>query len=151
MIFEKIERIAIAVRDLDKSIEFFTDLGIPFDDPFVVEESGAREAISPLGLELVEAHKPDSIVDKFIQKRGEGVFSVMIKVSDMDQAKKTFEEKGIRFTGEIQMGGLKEVSYHPKDTYGCQFFLTEYSETHPAMVAALEKQNENEHIPKKEK
>ena len=42
MIFEKIERIAIAVRDLDRSIEFFTDLGIPFDDPFVVEESGAR-------------------------------------------------------------------------------------------------------------
>jgi hypothetical protein len=137
MLFEKIERISIAVRDLDKAIAFFTDLGIPFDDPFVVKESGAREAISPLGLELVEANKPGTMVDRFIKKRGEGVFSVMIKVSDMKKARKVFEEKGIRYTGEITMGGLKEVSYHPKDTYGCQFFLTEYTETHPATVAAL--------------
>ncbi|MFC1824903.1 VOC family protein [Thermodesulfobacteriota bacterium] len=139
MLFKKIERISIAVRNLDESIKFFTGLGIPFDDPFVVEESGAREAISPLGLELVEANVPDSMVDNFIKKRGEGVFSVMLKVSDMKEAKKVFEEKGIRYTGEITMGGLTEVSYHPKDTYGCQFFLTEYKEKHPATVAALEK------------
>jgi methylmalonyl-CoA/ethylmalonyl-CoA epimerase len=143
MLYEKMERIAIAVRDLDKAIEFFTGLGIKFDPLFEVPESGAREAISPIGIELVEGQRKGSMVDRFIEKRGEGVFSVMIKVSDMAKAKSVFAEKGIRQTGEILMGGLREVSFHPKDTYGCQFFLTEYEEKHPATIAATEKSNKN--------
>ncbi|MBN1849606.1 MAG: VOC family protein [Deltaproteobacteria bacterium] len=148
MFVEKIERISIAVKDLDKSIQFFSDLlGIHFDETFVVEQSGAREAISSFGLELVEG-KPGTWVHDFIQKKGEGVFSLMIKVSDMEKAKKVFKDKGVRLTGEINSitepggPGLREVSYHPKDTHGVMIFLTEYTEKHPATIAALERRED---------
>jgi methylmalonyl-CoA/ethylmalonyl-CoA epimerase len=137
MVFEKIERIVVGVRDLDLSIEFFSGLlGISFDEPFIVEGQNIRAVYSSFGLELVESVAPDSMIDRFINKRGEGVFGIVIKVTDMDKAVKILEQKGIRLTGEIQIGAMKEVTFHPKDTFGCPIGLAAYQAKHPATVAA---------------
>jgi methylmalonyl-CoA epimerase len=137
MVFEKIERVAIAVRDFDQAEKFFSDLlDLHFDEPGVNEEAGLRAAYSAFGLELIEATKPDTLIDQFIRKRGEGVFCVVIKVKDLSEAVKSFEQKGLRRVGEINKGGLKEILFHPKDSYGVQLVLAEYKAKHPATVAA---------------
>lgn len=143
MVFEKIERVVIGVRDLDESMAFFSDiLGIEFDKPYIVEGQNVRAVYSSFGLELVESTTPDSIIDKFLKKRGEGLFGIVIKVTDMDKAVKILEQKGLQSTGEIQIGGLKEVIFHPKDSYGCPIGLAAYKAKHPATVAALDKRPE---------
>ncbi|MFC1825256.1 VOC family protein [Thermodesulfobacteriota bacterium] len=140
MVFEKISRIALAVRNLEEAMDFFSDLlNIRFDEPVIHEDSGHRIAFSAFGLELVESIAENSMVDRFIKQRGEGVFALAIKVSDMEQAKKIFEGKGVRFTGENIFHGLREATFHPKDTYGCHILLAAYREMHPATVAALMK------------
>lgn len=137
MVFEKIERVAIAVRDFDKAEKFFSELlGIHFDEPGMNDEAGLRAAYSAFGLELIEATEPDTLIDQFIRKRGEGVFCVVIKVKNLSEAVKSFEEKGLRRVGEINKGGLKEILFHPKDSYGVQLVLAEYEAKHPASVAA---------------
>ena len=138
--FEAIDRIVVAVKDLDKAKEFFSDLlEIDFDEPLIDEEFDMRAVYSLLGLELVDSTAPGSVIDKYVQAKGEGVFRVVIKVSNMDEAVKRFEDKGVRAVGELTIGGLREVAFHPKDLYGIQIVLAEYKARHPATIAALEK------------
>jgi len=140
MIFEKIERVAIGVRNLEKSKDFFSDLlGINFDEPLVEESLGMRAVYSSFGLELVEATAPNTIIDKFVTERGEGVFCIVIKVTNMNKAVKRLEEKGLRRAGELEFGGLREVAFHPKDAHGVQIVLAEYTAKHTATIAALQK------------
>lgn len=140
VMFEAIERIVVAVKDLDKASELFSNLmDIEFDEPLVDEEYNMRAVYSFFGLELVESTAPGSVIDQYIQAKGEGVFRIVIKVKNMDEAIKRFEEKGVRMVGELTVGGMREVAFHPKDAHGMQIVLAEYKAKHPATVAALEK------------
>jgi len=138
--FERIDRIVLAVKDLGKARDLLSGLmDIDFDEPLVDEQYCMRAVYSFFGLELVESTAPGSIIDQHIQARGEGVFRVVIKVTNIDNAVKKFEEKGVRVVGELNVGGLREVVFHPKDVHGMQIVLAEYKAKHPATVAGLEK------------
>jgi methylmalonyl-CoA/ethylmalonyl-CoA epimerase len=142
MVFEKIERIAIGVKSLEKAKIFFSDLlGITFDETLSDEHLNIRAAYSAFGIELVESMATDSVIDKFVKTRGEGVFCVVIKVTDMKAAVEKMEKSGMRRVGDLNFGGLKEVAFHPKESYGIQIVLAEYSARHPATIAALENIN----------
>ena len=136
--FEAIDRIVVAVKDLDKAKDLLSDLmDIDFDEPLVDEEYNMRAVYSYFGLELVESTAPDSVIDQYVKSKGEGVFRVVIKVTNMDEAVKKFEEKGVRAVGELNIGGIREVAFHPKDAHGIQIVLAEYKAKHPATVAGL--------------
>jgi methylmalonyl-CoA/ethylmalonyl-CoA epimerase len=144
MIFERIERVAIGVGNLESTRDFFSDLlGITFDEPLVEERLNMKAVYSSFGLELVESTAPGTVIDKFVKERGEGVFCIVIKVTDMKKAVKQLENKGLRQAGELEFGGLREVAFHPKDAHGVQIVLAEYTAQHPATIAALQKQSEN--------
>jgi len=135
---ERIDRIAVGVYDLDKAIDFFSDLlGIKFDLPVGEFESlGVRGAGSRFGLQLESplGRGPD-FMQQFIEKKGEGVFAVIFKVDDMEEAVKHFKEKGLRVMGDWSGGGLRQVAFHPRGSYGIQIVLAEYKELHPATCA----------------
>lgn len=135
---EKIDRVAIAVRDLGKAMEFFSDVsGVKFDEIRVNERLKYRATYNGIGLELIEPTDESSPVSKFICRRGEGVYLFVFKVSDIEEAKRFMEQKGVRLVGEIRRGELKEAIFHPKDAYGVQIVLCEYNAPHPATCAAL--------------
>jgi len=143
--FESIDRIAIAVKDLDKAIGFFSDL---LDIDFFIfplqEGMGMRGAYSASGLELIAPTGPDTMLAKFIEKRGEGLWSLILKVKNMDEAIKKFEEKGLKQTGDVTFGTMREVGFHPKGSFGVEITLAEYPAEHPATWAALDKKGKNE-------
>ncbi len=137
---EAIDRIVVAVKDLDKTRDLLTDLlDIDFDEPIADDEYNMRAVYSYFGLELVESTASGSVIDQYIESRGEGIFRLVIKVSNMDEAIKKFEKKGVRAVGEMTFGGVREVVFHPKDAHGMQIVLAEYKAKHPATVAGLEK------------
>ena len=135
---EKIDRVVIAVKDLDKAMEFFSSLlGTRFGEVREGDELKVRLAYCDLGLELMESTAEGSMVDKFIRKRGEGILMLVFKVADIEEAKRFFQEKGLQPVGGVNPGGLKEVAFHPKDAHGIQIVLCEYEVPHPAECAAL--------------
>jgi len=72
--FEGIDRIAIAVKDLDKAVKFYSELlDIDFDVFPEHEGLGMRGAYGASGLEFIEATSPDTTIGKFIKERGEGL------------------------------------------------------------------------------
>ena len=135
--FETIERIFIAVKDLDSSLKFFTDLlDVEFDVVGANDDLKIRGAYSPSGLELIEPTADDSFLIKYLQKKGEGVVGIVLKVRDMDSAVKRLEEKGLKKTMDMRVGKMREVGFNPHDTHGVQIVLAEYPAKHPATIAA---------------
>lgn len=135
---ENIDRVAIAVNDLDKAMDFFSDLlDIDFHIVGTNEQLGMRGAYSPFGLELIEPLSPDSLIAKFLEKRGEGLWALVLRVKDMDEAVERFKRKGLQLAGEVKVGSMREVAFHPKDAHGVEIVLAQYPDIHPATVAAL--------------
>ncbi len=139
---EKLDRIHVVVKDLDKATKFFSELlGTTFSDPPLVDESiSVKGVLSPLGLELVQSTDPDSAFAKFVEKRGEGLFSLCFKVPDIEEAIEDLTARGLKVAARMELAKTKDVQFHPKDSFGVIIVLTEYPEIHGAEVAGRESQ-----------
>lgn len=134
---EKVDHVHIFVKDLDKAIKFLEGaLGTKFSEPHCPENLDARTTLDPLGLELIEGVSPDSAVAKFIERRGEGLAAISLKVPDIEEAIAHLESRGVRLMRRIESGRLKEAQFHPKDTFGVMIELCEYELEHGARLAS---------------
>lgn len=133
---ERLDRVALAVSDLDQGASFFERLlGLRFDPAVSDERLGMTARYSREGLELVSG-TPGSVIDQFTKARGEGVFCVVFKVSDMEAAIAHFRDCGLEPVNDVTFGELREVAFHPKAAHGLQIVLAAYPEPHPATRAA---------------
>ncbi len=128
MVERKIERVVIAVRELETGMEFF---GFLLDTTFrklpELKGMGVRAAVSPSGIELLAPTTPDSEVGKFIARQGEGVFMVSFRAHDLESARTELASRGLKPFYEVEpVEGMKEVQFHPRDTFGVLVQLAEY-------------------------
>jgi methylmalonyl-CoA/ethylmalonyl-CoA epimerase len=96
---EKLDHIGIAVKDLDQAMKLYREaFGI---EPSLVYESAytkAKIAFFTVGesrIELIQPTNPESVMAKFLEKRGEGIHHVSLKVKDVDASLGALEAKGI--------------------------------------------------------
>ena len=131
----KIDHIGIAVNSIDRALEFYRDvLGVEPSDRFLAEQEEVEAVLLPLGesrLELLEPSSEDSMIARFIDKRGEGLHHVAIRVSDLEAAIKRICTAGMHLvTDEIQTspGGYRYVFIHPRSVASVLLELVEYPE-----------------------
>ena len=122
---KKIEHIGIAVKKLSVSIPLFEKLlNTPCYKTEVVESEQVNTAFfekEDAKIELVEAYAPGSVINKFIEKKGEGLHHIAFEVDDIDAEVKRLVTEGFNFINEIPKEGAdnKMVCFlHPKDTNG---------------------------------
>lgn len=120
----KIDHIGIAVKNLDETLKFYTDvLGLNLQGTEVVEEQKVRVAFLPVGdteVELLESTTDDGPIAKFIEKNGEGVQHIAFKVDDIEAAIEEMKAKGMVMIDEkprYGAGGAKIAFMHPKSTH----------------------------------
>jgi methylmalonyl-CoA epimerase len=134
---EKIDHIHIFVKNQDKAINFFeAALGTKFSSPRSSENLDAKTTMDPLGLEIIEGISPEGPVKKTIERRGEGLAAVSLKVPDIEEAITRLESLGVRLVRRIENGKIKEAQFHPKDTFGVMIELCEYELEHGALIAS---------------
>jgi methylmalonyl-CoA/ethylmalonyl-CoA epimerase len=128
----KIDHIGIAVKDLEESLKFYTEvLGLECIGTEVVDEQKVKVAFLPIGdskIELLEATEPDSAVAKFIEKKGAGIQHIALRVDDINKAIAEMEAKGMRMIDkEARYGaGNGRIAFmHPKSTDGVLLELCE--------------------------
>ncbi len=139
MKIEKIDHIHIYVKDMDKAKTLFEKmLNTAFSANIEDEKYAIRSSLEPLGVELVSSMTPDGPIAKDIEKRGEGVHGISFKVDNLEEATAEMIAKGFKVVGRVNVGGLKEVQFHPRDTFGVMIELCEYQELHGAARAALQ-------------
>jgi len=132
---EKIDHVAINVKDLKKAAQFFADLlGTEFSSSAVFKELDLVSLVDPLGIELIEPLTADGPTAKAIEQRGEGVSLLSFKVSNVDEAMAEMKARGIRLVNMIDRPKMKAAIYHPKDTFGVMIELIEYKAEHPTVA-----------------
>jgi methylmalonyl-CoA/ethylmalonyl-CoA epimerase len=141
-LFDGFDRVAVAVRDLEKAMTFFTDVfGITFDEVIDDEAAGVKAVYSRFGLELVSpmpVDKPFALsLQQFLEEKGEGVNVVTIMVGDMDRAMQHIKDRGIKPIALLSAGKGREAIFDPKDFYGIPIVLNECPDPHPMTTAVL--------------
>ncbi|TAH14424.1 MAG: methylmalonyl-CoA epimerase [Sphingobacteriia bacterium] len=129
----KVEHIGIAVKDLQVSIELFEKLlNSPCYKTEEVESEKVSTAFFKKGetkIELVASQRSDqpagngssNVIDKFIEKKGEGLHHIAFDVADIHAEMKRLVAEGFTLLNETPKKGAdnKLVCFlHPKGTNG---------------------------------
>ena len=132
MNLKNIDHIGIAVANMQESLSFWeASLGIEVNGIEEVTEQHVRTAFLPVGgteIELLEPTSPDSSVAKFIEKRGEGLHHIAIRVDDIEASLVELKAKGIQLIDETPRDGAdgtRVAFVHPKSTHGVLLELCE--------------------------
>ena len=119
-----IDHLGIAVRSIDQALKFYQEqLGLSVSLRETVEVERVHAAMLPVGesrIELLEATSADSVIAKFIEKRGEGLHHVAIKVPDLNASVERLKAAGARLLNEPRhgAGGHLYVFVHPSSAGG---------------------------------
>lgn len=122
---KKIDHIGIAVKQLSVSILLFEKL--LNTHCYKTEEVNSEQtntAFFKTGeskIELLESLSPSSVINKFIEKKGEGMHHIAFEVDDIEKEMKRLAEEGFSLINENPIAGAdnKMVCFlHPKNTNG---------------------------------
>ncbi len=121
----KIEHIGIAVKSIADSDKLFSLLlNNESYKQEIVDGQGVKTSFFKVGeskIELLEATNPESPINKFIEKRGEGIHHIAFEVADINQEIERLRLNGLKFINDKPTKGAdnKLICFlHPKDTNG---------------------------------
>lgn len=133
----KLDHIGIAVHSIDEALGFFQDvLGIRPEYRRVVGHEQVEVAMLPVGdtrVELLEATSEESVIARFLRRRGEGVHHLALQVEDVEAAAERVRRSGkrlVRNRVRTGAGNYRYVFVHPGDTAGVLYELLERSPGH---------------------
>lgn len=126
-----IDHLGIAVSSIDAALPFYQQvLGMGAATRESVASEKVNVAMLPAGesrLELLEATAPDSVIAKYLERRGPGLHHVAIRVPDLAATADRIIAAGGKVLGEpkIGAGGHRYVFVHPATTGGLLLELIE--------------------------
>ena len=120
-----IEHIGIAVKDLDTNAPFWKHvLKISHKGTETVAQEGVTTDIYDTGsgkVELLKSTVSGSVIEKFLENRGEGIHHVCFEVDNLNKAILELKELNIDIISDrptVGAEGYKVVFIHPKSTGG---------------------------------
>lgn len=123
--FSRVEHIGLAVKDLNASIENWTR--ILGQKPYHEEEVESEKVktvffqVGETKIELLGGTDPDSVINRFVEKKGEGIHHIAMEVENILAEMKRLQEAGYTLLNESPKRGAdnKLICFvHPKETGG---------------------------------
>lgn len=120
----RLDHIGIAVKSIASARGVYEAMGLRVSREEVVEHEKVKTAMLPLGeswLELLETTDGDSTIAKFLDRRGEGLHHIAVRVQDVDTTFARLRLQGVRLTSEevrVGAGGHRYFFVHPASTGG---------------------------------
>lgn len=128
----RVDHIGIAVSNLEEAKKLYTQvLGLTATGEEVVEQQKVKTCFIPCGdseIELLESTSPDGPIAKFIEKRGEGIQHIALRVDNIENALADLKAQGVRLIDEkprYGAGGASIAFVHPKATGGVLLELSQ--------------------------
>jgi methylmalonyl-CoA/ethylmalonyl-CoA epimerase len=124
-LMHKAEHIGIAIKNLSVSVPLFEKL---LNSPCYKTEAVGNEKVNTAffhtaetKIELLESTDPESVIARFIEKKGEGLHHIAFEVADIKTEMERLKKEGFVFVNDIPQPGAdnKLVCFlHPKSTNG---------------------------------
>ena len=133
-----LDHVGIAVRNVEEALAFYRDsLGLHVEVPEDVATQRVRAHFIRTGqsaLELLEPTSEDSVIARYIDKRGPGVHHITLRVDDIQAALDHLRARGVRLVDEQPRPGAEGalVAFiHPSAAHGV---LVELKQSAPPQV-----------------
>ena len=126
----KLDHIGIAVKSLEAA-RVYESLGLRVGHVETVETQKVKTAFLSAGdanLELLEPTSDDSPIAKFIEKRGEGIHHICLRVDDIEAHLARLKAEGYRLVNEAPVPGAhgcRVAFLHPSAGNGVLIELSE--------------------------
>lgn len=120
----RLDHLGVAVKSIAAAKQFYETLGLAVSVEEVVEHEQVKTAMLPLGesrIELLEATAEDSVIGRYIAKRGEGLHHIAVHVDDLEGVFARLNEGGVRLASDavrVGAGGHRYFFVHPASTGG---------------------------------
>jgi LAO/AO transport system kinase len=120
----RLDHLGVAVKSIAGTRGFYQALGLVVSHEETVEHEKVRTAMLPLGesrIELLEATEEDSVIGRFVAKRGEGLHHVAVRVHEVDAMFERLKRQGMRLASDavrVGAGGHRYFFVHPASTGG---------------------------------
>lgn len=122
---ESIDHIGMVVKDLEKGIQLYENLGLKVSGREDLQHLQVRVAFFEVGgnrIELISPSAEDHELMHHIKEHGEGIHHVAFKVRNLNEALENFNKKGIRIAQDRPRGkghrGMEIVFLNTEDTCG---------------------------------
>jgi len=119
-----LDHLGVAVKSIAEAKKFYETLGLSIAQEETVEHEQVKTAMLPLGetrIELLEPTAEDSVIGRYLNKRGEGLHHIAVHVPDVDAAMTAMVAAGVRLVNEqvkVGAGGHRYFFVHPASTGG---------------------------------
>jgi LAO/AO transport system kinase len=120
----RLDHLGVAVKSIAAARGFYEALGMRVAHEETVEYEKVKTAMLPLGesrVELLEATAEDSVIGRFVAKRGEGLHHIAVRVEDVDGMFARLTADGVRLASDavrVGAGGHRYFFVHPASTGG---------------------------------
>ncbi|HEX4207881.1 MAG TPA: methylmalonyl-CoA epimerase [Ktedonobacteraceae bacterium] len=131
---KRIDHVAIIVRNLEQALAFYRDtLGLAPSEVTTVPSEQVRIAFLPMGgpagsqIELIEPTSANTSLQKFLEKRGEGLHHMCLEVEDIEAELQAMRDKGAPLLDQQPRDAAegRAIFLHPKGTNGVLLELLE--------------------------
>jgi methylmalonyl-CoA epimerase len=120
-----VDHVGVAVEDLEAALALYRDtLGMPLVHRETITEQGLEAALLDVGeshIELLAPLGPDTVVGKFLARKGPGLHHVAYRVESVEEALAALSKAGMRLIDEQPRIGIRNsrVAFvHPSSTGG---------------------------------
>jgi methylmalonyl-CoA epimerase len=119
------------VKDIKVVTEFYRSVfGCKISEEMDVPDRKLKIAFTDLSgvkLEFLMATDQQSVISKFIEKKGEGIHHICLEAGDVEKAVSELKEKGVELVDQPRIGaeGKKIVFLQPKSLFGVLIELKE--------------------------
>lgn len=128
MRIEGVLKVGIAVKDMDKAVNCYTEvIGRTPTEIVTYEPYGMRYCLFKVGdfyVELMEPTTPNGPIGRFIETHGEGLQHMSLRVSNIEEAMAELKEKGFRLVQDtplrehVGFGTASFAFVQPQSTHG---------------------------------
>ena len=121
---KRIAHVGIATQSIAVTAEFYKTLGLEVDVIEVVRDQNVKIAVMNVGdsaIELIEPTTDESPIQRFIEKRGEGLHHITLEVDNLEEQLEALKERNIRLIDEKPRQGAEGALIafvHPDSTGG---------------------------------
>lgn len=134
---KKITHIGIAVKSIDHTLPFYVNaLGLECEAIENIDSDGVKIAFLKIGetrIELLEPLDPSSTIQRFIDKRGEGIHHIALEVNQIEERLKQLRQLGVALIDDEPRAGAhhSQIAFiHPKAAHGVLFELCQHNDQH---------------------
>ncbi len=129
----KIDHIGIAVKSVAAALKVYEDaIGLKVSGRDELPADGVRVAMLDIGesrIELLEPTRPDSPIETFMSKRGEGIHHIALRVENIEETLERLKASGARLIDQAPRRGAHNTRVafmHPSSTHGVLLELVEH-------------------------